>query len=98
MTTDTEVQATFDRLMESARKLGAGMAEVVITGAPPPWDQDWFLKVRQNVIDCAGISYRKEFPAYPEVLILNLQIRVKEGFESRILELASNGPLQGGAA
>ena len=99
MSTDPETQATFDMLMERARKLGSGMAELIVTANPPPWDEDWFTMAHGAVIDVAGETYRTHYPQYPEVLIVNMQVRVMEGFQDRIKEMtATPGPVQGGCA
>jgi hypothetical protein len=96
--TDPETQATFDMLMERARKLGSGMAELLVTANPPPWDEDWFATAHRNVIDVAGESYRRNYPDYPELLVANMQVRVKEGFENRILQMMDGGLPQRGQA
>lgn len=98
MSTGPETQAMFDRIMDQARRIGAGMADLIVTSDPPPWPEDWFMKVHRNVIDGSGEAVRKARPEYPEVLVANYQVRVKEGFEARIRKLMEGGLPQGGMA
>lgn len=97
MSVSPEVQAEFDRLMDSAKSLGAGMADLLVNANPPPWGEDWFLLAHRNVIEVAGESYRKHHPDWSDQLVANCQLRVKEGFETRIKSLLSGLHLAGGA-
>jgi hypothetical protein len=97
MPVEPEVQAEFDRLMNHARTVGGMMADTVLAGNPPPWDEQWFLRFHANAIEQSGEAFKIKWPDLSETIILNMQVRFRDGMEARLRAVLGGGHFQPGA-
>lgn len=84
-------QVAFGTLMSHARKVGEMMADTVLAGAPPPWEDVWFKTLYTNCIEQSGVAFQMKFPQASETIIANMQVRFSDGFEGRIKSVLGSG-------
>lgn len=88
---DPETMQLFDRMMGHARLVGAEMADTIIAGAPPPWEETWFESVYQNCIEQSAVAFKTKWPDLSDTIIVNMQVRFCDGFEARMKSVLGGG-------
>lgn len=100
-TVNPEAQAEFERLMLHAYLTGEMLADQVLTGNPPPWEEAWFQRFYGNAVEQAGNAYKIKWPELTETIVVNMQVRFCFGLENRIKDVLGGGsyivPNSGGA-
>lgn len=88
---EAEAQAAFDHLMNHARTVGGMMADTVLAGNPPPWEEQWFLRFQANAVEQSGEAFKIKWPELSETIILNMQVRFRDGLETRLKAVLGSG-------
>lgn len=97
MPVNPDVQAEFEHLMSHARTIGEMMADTLLAGNQPPWDEQWLLRFHANDVEQSGEAFKIKWPDLSETIILNMQVRFRDGMEARLRAVVGSGHFQPGA-